>query len=205
MTHQFVDREVSKAKFDAEIAEYRDLEDGYRARGWLLITAEFPRARFVLCATKLRPPAIITGVEFDYTNYDEEPPSVRLIDPFTGDAYRFGAMPTTLKRRTLGPPLDMPGIPRAPDGSAPRVMTDQPLMQASGPEEVPFLCIAGVREYHVHPAHSGDSWDLHRPSGAGRMIRLLEVIDTYGVRPISGYNVALVPQITGFVQEEVPE
>ena len=81
----------------------------------------------------------------------------------------------------------------------------QPLMQAAKPEDIPFLCIAGVREYHEHPAHSGDAWELHRKAGAGRLVRLLEVIDTYGVRPISGYNIELVPRVSGFIQNQVPE
>jgi hypothetical protein len=78
------------------------------------------------------------------------------------------------------------------------------LMQDYGPESVPFLCLPGTREYHDHPGHSGDAWELHRPAGAGRLVRILEIIDTYGVRPISGYNVALVPQVNGLAQGEVP-
>lgn len=85
------------------------------------------------------------------------------------------------------------------------MVTDQPLMQWYGPDDTPFLCLAGVREYHEHPAHSGDSWLLHRAAGAGRFVRLLEVIDKYGVRPISGYNVELKPQISGFLQSEPVE
>ena len=53
-------------------------------------------------------------------------------------------------------------------------------MQANSPEDVPFLCIAGVKEYHDHPGHSGDPWEMHRSSGGGRLIRLLEVISKYG-------------------------
>jgi hypothetical protein len=68
----------------------------------------------------------------------------------------------------------------------------------------PFLCLAGVREYHDHPAHSGDRWDLHRAAGAGKLVRLLEVIDTYGIRPLNGYHVNLVPQIAGLTQAQVP-
>jgi hypothetical protein len=199
-----VDPEVSRAKFGREVAEYQAREASYRARGWLLLDATFPTVRVVMCATRLTPPAVISGIEFDFTNYDEWPPSVRLIDPFTGKPYLFGAMPTSLKRRTFGPPLELPGFV-GPDGQGPRLAGEQPLMQASNPDEVPFLCLAGVREYHDHPAHSGDSWDLYRDAGAGRLLRLLEVIDTYGVRPISDYNVELVPRITGFVQSEVPE
>ena len=70
------------------------------------------------------------------------------------------------------------------------------VLQAYGPEEIPFLCLAGVREYHEHPAHSGDIWELHRASGAGRLVRLLEIIHRYGIEPITGMSVQLVPQFS---------
>jgi Predicted metal binding domain len=205
MAAQFVDPEVSRTKFEREIADYRSSEEDYRARGWLLLDATFPIVRVALCAARINPPAVITGVELDYTNYDERPPSVRLINPFTGNPYAWESLPTMLKRRVVGPPVDLPGIPRGADGQLPRMLTEQTLMQPDPPKGTPFLCVAGVREYHDHPAHSGDSWDLHRSSGAGRLVRILEVIDTYGVRPISGYNVTLTPQVSGFVQSELPE
>ena len=72
----------------------------------------------------------------------------------------------------------------------------QPYMQAHHPDEIPFLCLAGVREYHDHPAHSGDVWELHRRGGAGRLVRLLEIVDRYGLSPIAGLNVQLVPQVS---------
>ncbi len=73
------------------------------------------------------------------------------------------------------------------------------LMQGYGPDDIPFLCIAGVREYHEHPAHTGDSWQLHRAQGAGRLVRLLDVISRYGVQSIAGYAVSLVTQVSGFI------
>ena len=197
---QYVDPKVSKRKFDREIREYRRHEADLRKRGWLLVTAEFPQVLVVLCAATLKPPAVITGVAFDFANYDAAPPSVRLVDPFTGDPYKAAELPTNLSRQVVGPPIA--GMPLPPGA---QLVGRQPLMQAYGPEDTPFLCLAGVREYHEHPAHSGDLWELHRRTGAGRLVRLLEVIDTYGVRPISGYNVELVPQVTGFLQSEVPE
>lgn len=200
---QYVDERVSRSKFEREIGEFRALAGEYRARGWLLVEATFPSVLVVLCATRLKPAAVITGVRLDFTNYDAEPPSVRLVDPFTGAPYPFGELPTMLKRRVLGPPF--PGLPLGPDGQPQRLVGEQPLMQAANAEDVPFLCIAGVREYHDHPAHSGDAWDLHRGEGAGRLVRLLGVIDTYGVLPITGYNVQLVPEIVGFVQQQPPE
>jgi hypothetical protein len=201
---QYADPDVSRRKFEREVEEYRRNEASYRGRGWFLIDADFPRVLVMLSAAKLKPPAVITGVRFDYSNYDAAPPSVQLVDPFTEEPYKAAELPTTLKRQVVGPALPE-GVPLPPGADMAQFVTHQPLMQFYGPEDVPFLCLAGVREYHQHPAHSGDAWELHRRSGAGRLVRLLEVIDTYGVRPISGYNVELVPRIAGFAQNGVPE
>ena len=200
---QFVDPQVSRAKFDREIAEYHELGSDYRRRGWLLVRAEFPSILVVLAAPQLKPPAIVTGVAFDYTNYDMRPPSVRLVDPFSGNPYKAKELPTHLKRsvETAGPP--MPGL-QLPLGAEARFVAQQPLMQWYGPDDTPFLCIAGVREYHDHPGHSGDAWELHRCSGAGRFVRLLETITKYGVHPISEYQISLQPRISGFIQRDVP-
>lgn len=200
---QFVDPVVSRSKFEREVAEYRGLEADYRQRGWMLLRAEYPEILIALAAPQLTPPAVITGVRFDYSNYDVRPPSVRLVNPFTSEPYKTKELPTVLKRsvETGAPPI--PGL-MLPPGAQARFVAQQPLMQSYGPEDMPFLCIGGVREYHDHPGHSGDAWELHRKSGAGRLVRLLEVITKYGVQPISDYQVTLVPQVVGFVQKDVP-
>jgi hypothetical protein len=189
---QYTDVSVSRGKFDREIAEYRELDDEYRRRGWLLVDAEFPRAVVLLCAPKLTPAVIVMGVAFDYTNYDAAPPSVRIVNPFTREPYKSKELPTPLNRSLPGQEIPIPG----PVEQRVRLNTVQAYMQSYGPEEVPFLCLAGVREYHQHPAHSGDLWELHRATGAGRLVRLLEVIYRYGVEPVTGFGVQLVPQIT---------
>ena len=204
---QFVDPRVSRKKFDREIAEYRQIELDYRRQGWLLIRAEYPSVLVVLAAPQLRPPAIVTGVAFDYTNYDARPPSVRLVDPFTAEPYKAKDLPTHLKRSVeSGSPLN-PGLQLPPGAQARLViqqLIQQPLMQWYGPDDIPFLCIAGVREYHDHPGHSGDAWELHRHYGAGRLVRLLGTITKYGVQPISDYQIVVQPRVAGFVQREVP-
>ncbi len=190
MTLQFADPGVSHEKFDREIEEFRALRSTYEARGWFLIEACFPLAFVVLATPKLRPPAVVCGVAFDYSNYDASPPSVRLADPFTREPYLAKDLPTTLNKALPSQALAIPGM-----AAQLQMQGAQPLMQAHHPEEVPFLCIAGVREYHDHPGHSGDLWELHRTSGAGRLVRILEVIAQYGVDPIRGYGVNLVPQV----------
>jgi hypothetical protein len=195
----YVDAAVSQAKFAREVSDYRALERDYRARGWLLLEARFPRILVALATPQLRPPALVTGVELDYTNYDAEPPSLRLVDPLSGEPYTAKNLPVNLLRN-VGEPQQLAIL--GPAAAAFRVNQLQPLMVAHGPDEVPFLCVAGVREYHQHPAHSGDSWELHRTTGAGRLVRLLDLIHKYGVEPIARY--AVQPQVTGFEIQQAP-
>lgn len=196
------DPQVSRAKFEREVEEFRQLALDYGRRGWLLVEAEFPRIFVVMAAPQLQPSPIVAGVDLDYTDYDLVPPSVRLANPFSREPYKASELPTSLLRR-LEADADSFGM-ALPPGAPMRMIQQQPLMQAYGPDDVPFLCIAGVREYHDHPAHSGDRWELHRRGGAGRLVRILEVIDTYGIRPVNGYGVTLVPQVTGLSQGEAP-
>lgn len=194
MQPQFTDPYVSRAKFEREIQIFRDLEDEYRKRGWILQRAEFPNVYVLMAATHLKPVAVILGVHVDYTNYDMEAPSVHLVDPFTWEPYKAKELPTTLNRQT--PAQDLVPAGAGPEAPAQfRMMAQQALMQAYGPDEIPFLCLPGVREYHSHPAHSGDSWELHRPNNEGRLVHLLDIIHRYGVAPITQYSITLVPQI----------
>ena len=196
-TEQYVDPAVSRAKFESEITDYRSLEADYRARGWFLVKADWPTAVVVLASSKTSPPAIVTAVQFDYTNYDAEPPSVRLVDPFSGRLLLNKELPIRLPRMIPGPEMStpVPGLPKL------QLNTAQDLMQAHSPEDLPFLCIAGVKEYHDHPGHSGDSWELHRSAGEGRLVRLLEVISKYGIETVTGFQVNLAPQVTFAVSE----
>jgi hypothetical protein len=196
---QFADLAVSRAKFDREVAAYRELQPTYEERGWFLLEAEFPTVFVVMTTPKTQPPAVVTGVLFDYSNYDAIPPSVRLVNAFTREPFIAKELPTALNRALPPQDIALPGMP----GNL-QMQAAQPLMQAHSPEEVPFLCVAGVREYHDHPGHSGDAWDLHRASGAGRLVRLLDVIHRYGVEPIKGYGVQLVPQV-GFEFGQPPQ
>jgi hypothetical protein len=200
MSSQYVDPQVSRRKFAEELHDYRTLETEYRQRGWFLIEADFPRVQVIMAASQLKPPAIVTGVAFDYTNYDAEPPSVKLVNPFTGQPYLGKELPIRLDREVstnqqLPPQIAPIGMPMV------RISQVQPYMQWQSPDDVPFLCVAGVREYHEHPAHSGDPWELHRAAGAGRLVRLLEVISRYGIESIRGYSVQLLPQVSGFQVE----
>ena len=208
---QFADPAVSCRKFDREIAKFRSQADEYRRWGWLLAEAEFPHALVILATAKTQPIALLCGVWFDYSNYDAAPPSVRLVHPLTREPYKWSEVPTRLLRMPAPPaageaaqPLPPavaqalpPGIAQAlAQGVAQaRLVEPQPLMQAYGADDIPFLCIAGVREYHEHPAHSGDHWLSHRTSGAGCLVRLVQVISKYGLETIDGFEVQVIPKI----------
>jgi len=191
---QVVDPVVSQEKFDAELAAYRLLARKHQERGWWLLEAEFPQILVALLTSRLAPPAVVCGVLFDFTNYDLEPPSVRLVDPFTRRPYLNKELPTALLRQQV---VQAPGMPQGI-----QVQQVTPLMQAHGPDEIPFLCIAGVREYHEHPAHTGDSWLSHRGRGEGTLYSILSAIYQYGVQPIADYSVGL--RVVGFQQGEPP-
>jgi|ERR1051326_3723564 hypothetical protein len=192
MPAQYTDPAVSRKRFDREISEYHSFGDQYRRQGWFLIEAHFPRVFVVLATSKLNPAAVVMGVKFDYTNYDAAPPSVQIVNPFTGVPYKYKELPSHLNRALPDQEIPLPGI--MPEGPKMVIGAAQPYMQAYG-DEIPFLCLAGVREYHEHPAHSGDVWELHRTTGAGRLVRILEIIYRYGIDPITGFGVQLVPQV----------
>ena len=191
---QFVDPAVSRRKFDREVAEFRSQANEYGRRGWFLADAEFPRALVILATATTQPVSIMCGVLFDYLNYDAAPPSVRLVHPLTREPYRLSKLPTRLPRRVRLADAGEAAQPVSP-GVVPAQLEVAPYMQALSDDDTPFLCMAGVREYHQHPAHSGDHWELHRPSGAGRLVRLVAVISKYGLETIKGLEVQMQPVV----------
>ena len=189
---QFVDPAVSRKKFDREVAQFRSQADEYIRRGWYLVKAKFPHALVILATAKTQPVTIMCGVLFDYSNYDAVPPSLRLVHPLTCEPYKLKELPTQLIRQL--PQTDPPQVVQG-EAQIILVQPPQPLMMAHNADDIPFLCIAGVREYHDHPAHSGDHWELHRPSGAGRLTRLVQIVSKYGLETIVGFGVQFIPQV----------
>lgn len=196
-----VDPEVSRAKFGRELARYRELEDTYIRRGWWMLGAEFPEVFVVFATARVKPPSVVFGAILNFTNYDFWPPSVKVVDPFTRIPYLAKDVPVQLKRR-------VPAAPEVVAQFAARGMIvqhqEQAMMQAHDSNDVPFLCLPGVREYHDHPGHSGDPWLLHRSRGEGTLHFVLEQLSRYGVEPIRGYQLGIQCVINGY-QGEVPE
>ncbi|MDQ5827161.1 MAG: hypothetical protein M3441_23605 [Chloroflexota bacterium] len=204
-TELLVDPAVSRAKFAREVAEYRKIEDDLLRRGWWMLRAEHPEVFVVFANPALKPPAVIFGALLDFSNYDLWAPSVKLVDPFTREPYKAKELPTVLKRRTVSQvPPEVAAMIQQQGGEVPEIVQDDPLMQWYTLEDEPFLCLPGIREYHEHPAHSGDSWLLHRDRGEGRLYFILEKLYKYGVQPIKTYNIQMMPVIR-FGQQEAPE
>ncbi len=63
----------------------------------------------------------------------------------------------------------------------------QPILM-SGVNERPFFCIPGVREYHNHPAHTGNPWLLHRTKGEGKLAFLLDQLYIHSIPFIKQYG-----------------
>ena len=132
MLEQATDPAVSRAKFEREIGQYRELGEQYAQRGWFLAEAAFPHAFVVMAAPQLKPPPLVTGVALDFSDYDERPPSVRLVDPFTRVPYAWEQLPTNLMRQVEAaqPPGFQFQLP--PGAEPPRMLMNQPLMPAVG-------------------------------------------------------------------------
>lgn len=167
--HQVVDPAVSRVKFARELKFARALEDEYRRRGCILLRTDFPVVELLFGVPHLQPSPVLFGALLDFTNYDAEPPSVRVIHPWTQAPLHAAECPTPL------PVLDDPQKPRF-------------LLQAwTASEDIPFVCTPGVREYHRHPGHTGDSWWLRRGRGEGTLPHVLEVLTTHGPDAVAAY------------------
>jgi hypothetical protein len=176
----FVEPSVSRAKLDRELSNFLQHAKVYRRRGIWLLEYDFPTVLFALAAINLKPYMVVPcGVLLDFSNYDVDPPSVRFVNPATMVPLKANEIPYKFVRQGLN------GEPTA-------------LVQEWTPDDDrPFLCLQGVREYHDNSGHSGDPWLLHRGSGAGTLMYLLNSLAKYGVEPISQIHVQLVLGING--------
>lgn len=167
---QYVDIEVTRRKFKKEIDEFKELETEYNKRGVFLIENKDFKLRFLFSVPNLNPSPIAFAVELDYSNWDFEPPSLKLISPFTK---------MVLKANEVG----IQFLQWNNESGQP-----QPLLVGT---EIPFLCIPGIREYHKHQHHSGDSWFLYRTKGEGKLCDIIEKLIKHSVALINGYSIKI--------------
>jgi len=168
-----VDPEVTRRKFERELELWREQEDVYRRRGWLLLGEDELNVdigflgRLPIGAQVI--PAMSACVRIDFTDYDLSPPSVEFIDPMTGEPA----------------PPQVQALVGTDEGPRDLVVQSHPETGRA------FFCVPGVRQYHEHPQHSGDSWLVHRATGEGRLATICDRIWRSMARNLLGVQLNL--------------
>jgi hypothetical protein len=165
---QFVDPEVTRQKFNEELNQFNTSRVQYRNDGVLLMEESYPNLYFSFAAPLLTPIPLVFGVCINFTNYDVLPLSVRFVHPLNFEPLSIDQLQTRLVRKLEG------------------TAQVQHLVQAQN-DGVPFFCIPGVREYHAHPRHKGDSWLLYRKKGEGGLCFVLDNLQLYGTGALRFY------------------
>jgi hypothetical protein len=168
-----IDPEITARKLAAELELWDQNAASYARRGWLMLRREPPiievafLARLPVGGTVI--PAIPACVHIDYTNYDLWAPSVEFIDPVT--------------REYAPPPVQ--ALVEVPGGA-------QNLLIGGHPDTGrAFLCVPGIRQYHTHPQHTGDSWLLHRARREGSLVMICERVWQTMARTLLGIQLQI--------------
>ena len=165
-----VDPEVTRLKLERELELWRENADIYRRRGWVLLGhRELDVDVGFLGRLPLGPnpmPVMSACVRIDFTDYDLAPPSVEFINVFTGEY--------------ASPPVQ--ALVESDEGPRNLVVQSHPDTNRA------FFCVPGVRQYHEHPQHSGDSWLLHRHTGEGSLATICDRIWRAMVRNLLGIH-----------------
>ena len=171
---QYIDPKVTHEKFNKELDKFYNSKEIHRKRGIFLLDVEFPNVYLAFSIVKLKPAPIAFAVKINFDNFDFEAPSVVFINPFTFEPI------------TLANDIGIAFLRKVENSPIPQAL----IQQNQG--KLPFICIPGVREYHNHPAHTGDSWFLHRGiGGEGSLGFIIDKLHEYGIAPIVSYQAAL--------------
>jgi hypothetical protein len=178
-----IDPEVVRRKFDRELALWDENAAVYRRRGWVLLSRGELQVEvgFLgwLAVGGPPVPAMTASVRIDFSDYDLQAPSVEFIDPASGE---FAQPPVQALIDTDEGPRNL-------------------VVQMHPDTGRPFFCVPGIREYHRHPQHAGDSWLLHRASGAGSLATICDRIWRSMARSLLGIHMQLQTLPTGLQLE----
>ena len=139
-----MDRAVSVRKFEAEVRSLQEETAGFVAARGWTIVA----AEYPVLAVIYRHPGTARQIEFRFTcdDWDQVAPSLTLHDATDGRELAWEEWPKG--GWSAGSPHPLTGKP--------------------------FLCLPGIREYHSHSSHIGDTWDGYRLRGTYRLRDILE-------------------------------
>lgn len=180
------DVEVTRKKFDREIAQFRAQEQHYREQGIWILDCTFPQVLMAFATARAPQVFVPFGALIDFTDYDAKPLRVTLVHPCSRQILKLHEVLPQLMQLPQGQVggrfMRVREDPTQPGG----VAVDHILQGYDfDPNSPPFLCIAGVRAYHEHPAHSGDSWWLHRGTGHGTFHQIVHMLWSYGTKNIA--------------------
>lgn len=190
------DPQVSRAKFTHEIALFQDQKEQYAKMGIWMLSAEYPDVLVAFATPKSQQVFVPFGALVNFVDYNARPLAVTLVHPCTRKALKLSeVLPQAIPNVQSQPP---PRIARF------RIVGHQlvhdSILQGYGNDDPkPFLCMPGVRSYHEHPAHTGDSWWLHKNLGEGSLHNILHTLWKYGVCNITGPNLVLQVVSGGYV------
>ena len=139
-----MDPAVSLRKFEGEVRSLKTEAADYAAAKGWRITA----ATYPMLSVALRHAASNREIDFRFAcdGWDGQPPSLSLHDPEDGRELTWEEWPK-----------------------------DGWVVHESHPSTgKPFLCLAGIREFHTHPSHLSDGWDGYRLRGT---YRLRDIVD----------------------------
>jgi hypothetical protein len=187
---QYVDPTVTRVKYEKELESFFAQYYEWQKKGVFLISDEFPVCEFLFLCPQLFPISAVYAVRIDFTNYDIEPPSVKFINPFTGNLIKREQIPVQFKQKAT---LEYIAQRNPVDPSE-----GMDICISIGGDH-PFICHPGFKEYHDHPYHTGNPWILHRSRGEGRLYRILQIlyshstalVESIGVRRVSRSEVQL--------------
>lgn len=183
ISQQTVDPEVSKIKFDRELKNFRLIEKYNKERGVILLRASFPDIVLAFSAAMIRPVIVAFAVNINFDNYDLEAPSIKFVDPLTENPVIMNQLLTHMPRKIVDK-----NINTQIEGQFQDPVSFNCLIQSHPPDQIPFLCFSGVREYHDHPFHSNDPWFAHRNTGEGTLGFLVDQLHKYGTDSINGFR-----------------
>ena len=130
--------EVSKQLFEESVGRIIANTDLLVERGWLVLVASFPE---FTVAVKHRRTSRIRVFRFIFDDWNDQPPRLTFLDGET-----LQELPGTMWPTNALSHWHQTGW-QAVNGAS----TSQP-----------FMCMAGIREYHTHSSHVGDSWENYK-------------------------------------------
>lgn len=175
-----VDPEVQASKYHAEVAILRRQRERLQSLGSYLVRAEFPEIDVLVVPTRklsFGTPIfagvsaggiIMPGARSARIQRLKAPPALSFAAPmafgvrFALDDFDLRAPSVTFRHPSTWVPLQHEHIP---PGILVHEGKNMLVVHAMHPAtKLPFFCMAGVREYHEHPQHTGDEWLLYRGS-----------------------------------------